>query len=299
MNNPYSVIITGIKSSYHFRISPRVHKTLLGSFILGLLTLFLLAISVQWLFSLVDKQEIKINSTEDINYSLSVDNRYLSQQLSHKQQEIERLTSLLNSIEVNEDNPELKQDNIFAQIIQSPEEKTMMLQSIPNGYPLKGRVRISSSFGYRIHPVHKHRHFHRGTDMAARKGAPVYATADGVVKYVGNRNGFGKTMVIKHKYGFETLYAHLSDYKLKKGVTVDRGQIIALAGQSGVATGPHLHYEVHFNKKQLNPSYFLRWNKNNYSSIFSNIKSVPWHFLTNLARIQYIKEKASSQVGAL
>jgi murein DD-endopeptidase MepM/ murein hydrolase activator NlpD len=105
--------------------------------------------------------------------------------------------------------------------------------------------RISSGFGMRFHPVLNRMKAHHGVDYAAPIGTPIRVTGDGSVKYKDNRSGYGKTIIIDHGNGYETLYAHMSQFRsdLKPGMSVKQGQIIGYVGNTGLATGPHLHYE--------------------------------------------------------
>lgn len=118
---------------------------------------------------------------------------------------------------------------------------------------------LLSGFGMRDHPILKYRRPHNGLDFRADIGAPVYATGDGKVKYMGRQGTLGRIVIIDHGFGYETLYAHLSAYGegLKTGSTVTRGMQIAKAGDSGLSEGPHLHYEIKFNGKYIDPMHFL------------------------------------------
>lgn len=118
----------------------------------------------------------------------------------------------------------------------------------PTISPIKARdfINISSPYGYREHPIKKEVLFHEGIDISARVGTEVFSTAQGrVVKVLYSKYGFGNRVVIKHAYGFETLYAHLGTIKVKKGQWVNKNQLIATVGNTGLSTGPHLHYEIH------------------------------------------------------
>lgn len=120
-------------------------------------------------------------------------------------------------------------------------------------------VRISSHFGYRKkHPVLGYGKMHKGVDFAAPTGTPIYASGNGVVQFVGWKSGYGKFVLIRHRKGLETAYGHASRFAngLKKGQRVKQGQVIAYVGKTGRATGPHLHYEVRINGKQVNPLKF-------------------------------------------
>ena len=119
--------------------------------------------------------------------------------------------------------------------------------------PIRGKMRVSSPFGLRIHPVTKRYKRHFGVDLAANYGTPVYAIYDGVVTRASRYSGYGKCVDIKHKNGYSSRYAHLSKYAVRSGTKVKKGQLIAYSGSSGVATGPHLHLELARNKVNLNP----------------------------------------------
>ncbi len=112
---------------------------------------------------------------------------------------------------------------------------------------------ISSRFGIRFHPILKIYRPHHGVDYSAPYGSPVHAVASGVVKVAGWMGGYGKTVIIKHSNGFETLYGHLSSIAVKAGQKVEQGQIIGKVGSTGLSTGPHLHFEVRKDGKLINP----------------------------------------------
>ena len=120
--------------------------------------------------------------------------------------------------------------------------------------PLK-KARITSRFGMRTHPISGVRRMHKGVDLAAPTGTPVHAASHGVVSFVGNNNSYGKYVKIKHAGGYVTLYAHLSAFAkgLAVGKRVSSGDRIAYVGQTGSATGPHLHYEVIANNNHIDP----------------------------------------------
>ena len=125
------------------------------------------------------------------------------------------------------------------------------LDHTPRGMPTRGRV--TSRYGSRRHPVTGRTQIHEGIDLAAPTGTPIVATADGVVLFGGSRAGYGRTVIINHGYGFQTLYGHASKIAVRVGQRVKRGQVIAYVGSSGVSTGSHLHYEVRVSGKPVNP----------------------------------------------
>lgn len=121
---------------------------------------------------------------------------------------------------------------------------------------IKGRV--SSGFGNRPHPLLKIRRHHDGIDISAKRGTPIYATADGTVKYAKRNGGYGKMVMLDHKYGYQTRYGHMNKILVRKGQTIKRGEKIGEVGNSGLSTAPHLHYEVRFKGEPINPdAYFF------------------------------------------
>ncbi len=131
--------------------------------------------------------------------------------------------------------------------------------SAPFAHPVPGRrVRLSSGFGNRMHPVYNRRQFHEGVDYAAATGTPVRATGDGIVTFAGWESGFGRAVKIRHVGDTETRYGHLNKIHVRKWQRVSRGDHIGDIGSTGNSTGPHLHYEVRVGGKPVNPLKFIR-----------------------------------------
>ena len=152
------------------------------------------------------------------------------------------------------------QNKSFDAIENMVKNKEALLAATPAIQPVSNKDlnRLASGFGYRIDPVYKTTKFHAGLDFAAPQGSPVYATADGVVEVAGNLgNGFGNHVVINHGFSYETLYGHMVRVKARVGQKVRRGEVIGWVGSTGKSTGPHLHYEVHKNGREINPVYFF------------------------------------------
>ena len=120
--------------------------------------------------------------------------------------------------------------------------------------PLDG-AKLSSNFGMRKHPISGFNKMHKGIDFAAPKGTPIYAGGNGVVEVAGVNGGYGKYIRIRHNNEYKTAYAHLNSFKkgIRKGVRVNQGEIIGYVGSTGKSTGPHLHYEIIYQNKQINP----------------------------------------------
>ena len=134
-----------------------------------------------------------------------------------------------------------------------------MASCIPSIYPVNPKtVQITSPFGARFHPVRQQIIFHEGVDLAGPAGQPVYATGDGVVESTQvNFSGYGNVIVIDHGFGYKTRYAHLKEINVTAGQVVIRGDKIGTLGNSGLSTGPHLHYEVIYRGVQINPWNYL------------------------------------------
>lgn len=134
-----------------------------------------------------------------------------------------------------------------------------MASCVPSICPVKlSRVQVTSTFGYRVHPISNSVSLHGGIDLAGPRGEPVVATGNGVVEDVlHNFFGYGNMVVIDHGFGYKTRYAHLQEVCVRPGQRVTRGEQVATLGSSGRSTGPHLHYEVLYKDKQINPWNFL------------------------------------------
>ena len=151
------------------------------------------------------------------------------------------------------------QSKSFDEIIELAKNKSKMLASIPAIQPVanKDLKRMTSGYGYRIHPIYKTRKMHYGMDYSAKVGTEIYATGDGVISKVKrSKRGYGNYVKINHGFGYETLYAHMSKYIVKKGQKVKRGEVIGYVGNTGISTAPHLHYEVRKDNKKINPVNF-------------------------------------------
>ena len=189
--------------------------------------------------------------------------------LSSKASEI-RETSLNNSIfRMREESR--RRLSSYAEVTWYITNKHNTAKATPSIWPASGR--ITSYFGYRIAPLRIASEYHTGLDIANEPGTPIYATADGVVRYAGWASGYGLSMVLDHGFAYSTLYGHFSELTVKEGAQVKRGQVIGRMGSTGTSTGPHLHYEVWTDGIPRNPIKYLEaGNKNNpLGSIFESI----------------------------
>lgn len=130
------------------------------------------------------------------------------------------------------------------------------LNSVPIGKPFDGK--ISSGYGYRRNPfTGRNTEFHGGIDFKGQVGDSIKTTGCGIVTFAGYKGGYGRCVIIEHDKNLQTLYAHLWQIHVKKGDYVQSGQFIGLMGSSGRSTGSHLHYEIIYNRKRINPKKYI------------------------------------------
>jgi murein DD-endopeptidase MepM/ murein hydrolase activator NlpD len=135
------------------------------------------------------------------------------------------------------------------------EAQSTRLAFTPSIAPARGY--LASAFGWRDDPFTGKRTFHYGIDIATQTGNPIAATADGIVVATKREKIGGKTIILSHRFGYQTVYCHLSKFLVRPGQKVKRGDVIGLIGRTGKALGPHVHYEVRVNNKEVNPFYYI------------------------------------------
>ena len=229
------------------------------------------------------------NEARELMSDLQRQNSMINEAKQASQLELERLEDKISElgeqygVDLNTslENATFVQD--IEKIMLSVAETKALFDGIPNGDPTGGKGRISDHYGYRTHPVLHHRQMHAGLDFAMPIGTPIYATANGVVLSAGIQPGYGHMVEIRHNFGFGTRYGHLNGkYLVKQGDFVRKGDIIAYSGNSGLSTGPHLHYEIRFISKALNPINFVNWKQENYKDIFQKEGQIQWQSLVKL-----------------
>ena len=229
------------------------------------------------------------NEAKELMSDLQRQNSMINEAKQASQLELERLEDKISElgeqygVDLNAslENATFVQD--IEKIMLSVAETKALFDGIPNGDPTGGKGRISDHYGYRTHPVLHHRQMHAGLDFAMSVGTPIYATANGVVLSAGIQPGYGHMVEIRHNFGFGTRYGHLNGkYAVKQGDFVKKGDIIAYSGNSGLSTGPHLHYEIRFISKPLNPINFVNWKQENYKDIFQKEGQIQWQSLVKL-----------------
>ncbi|NIG52705.1 M23 family metallopeptidase [Chitinophaga sp. Cy-1792] len=169
------------------------------------------------------------------------------------------------------------QEKSFDEIDKLVKNKQEMLASIPAIQPVSNKdlKHIASGFGYRIDPIYKMMKYHSGLDFAAPSGTPIYATGNGVVEEASLSDvGYGNHVVVRHGYGYKTLYGHMLRMKVKAGMAVKRGDVLGWVGSTGKSTGPHCHYEVIKNGEKVDPVYFF----------FSDLTAEQFETMVKMAR---------------
>ncbi|WP_394128554.1 M23 family metallopeptidase [Vibrio hepatarius] len=229
------------------------------------------------------KQDLELLYQEQVQ-----ETHNLSQELEEKRDQVsilgkrvfdvESVLGLADENSIDENNLE---NRIDAAAIDSAVRATMF-RMIPNDSPLN-YLRVSSSYGRRTNPITGKRHTHTGIDLTCKRGEEIYAPADGVIETVRpSSKGYGNFLTLRHSFGFMSSYAHLQRFKVRSGQFVSKGDLIATCGNSGNSTGPHLHYEVHFLGRALNPQYTMDWTPENFNYLFEKEKKVKWAPLVKL-----------------
>ncbi|QFR49772.1 peptidoglycan DD-metalloendopeptidase family protein [Sulfurimonas lithotrophica] len=290
MNNHFTITINDDNGVKQFNLHQIVKKVIW--YILGFLAFIgMFAVStILYLNYSVEQIEVKRQNMENAYAELKAKNKDLDESMKEtqvalflKKKELNEVSDSLSEIETLIGMSPVEDSSLQERVTKTKlnsEHMASLLQFIPNGSPVTYEG-ITSKYGYRIHPTLNRKEFHRGLDMRAKMKTPVYATADGVVEYAGyhKKSGFGKLVILEHNYGFKSYYGHLNKVVVKYGTFVKKGTLIAYSGNSGMSSGPHLHYELRFLHRTVNPFYFVKWNVQNYKAIFEQEKNIPWQSL--------------------
>lgn len=293
MRDRYRITITGHRQSWHFAPTTAMQKLIVGGtiafavvLVLGGLLIGGLDLRVSSLNDTVaglgqSRQEIATN-----NQALLRERKRLQDALAAKNRELELFTSEIDRIEVLVGLQAVPGMGIYGRIDLAQQvalQKRTMLDSIPSGYPVQDSY-ITSRYGKREHPVLNRDAFHNGVDLKAVRGTPVLASAKGVVEWAGQHqsSGLGRMVRLVHNFGFESIYGHLTKVEVKVGQYVRQGDLLGYTGSTGLTDGPHLHYEVSYLNRRLNPVPFLEWNLENYGAVFASEEQVQWESLTEM-----------------
>lgn len=302
MKDRLTITLTDINGSKQYNLHQFARRFLLY-FVLFIVALLLLgSVSIRMLLVEVHQIEerrdsllLEYQQTKDRNEQLQAEIDTKSEELIAISDRLEDLEGIVG-VQKEEENLSLIERVDLASITGA--QKSFVMRLIPNGHPIDS-IQVSAPYGWRHHPILRRQEFHTGVDLRASIGTPVYATADGVVDFsrADHNGGYGNLIKIDHAFGFKTFYAHLSRLVVKKGDFVKKGQLIAHSGNTGISSGPHLHYEIRFLSSHIDPRPFMDWSMKDYTQIFEKENSVKWQsLLTTINSLMEIQAPLSSQV---
>lgn len=187
------------------------------------------------------EKQLGIGGSKDITLSYSINDNNINSAIKY----VDELTRKLEF-----------EKNQYSLITGKFKENKREYDNIPAIKPVDAKY-MTSGFGIRFHPILRQNIMHEGIDILAEIGTPVMAPGNGVVVFTGSKNGYGNVIEIDHGYGYHTVYGHLSEILVSVGQQVKRREVIAKSGNTGLSTGPHLHYEVSLNGEKINPLNFF------------------------------------------
>ncbi len=308
MRNKLMITISDVRGSKQYTVHELIRKLALWVILAVVLIIVAGAIFIKVLSAKVDALDRKTHEYQEIQQYLLTENSKLQETkkalekqihakgvelklMNEQLSEVERIIGLEPDISDAFDTRIAKAKARSLQKVKAAKlsvaELALLNNSIPTGMPLKHYKRITDGFGYRVHPIFQERVFHFGMDISADTGTPIYAPADGVVEYARKKGGYGKFLLLNHPFGFKTGYGHLSRYAVKEGDYVSKGDLIGYVGNTGRSTGPHLHYEVRYLYKWLNPKDFINWSPKTYRTVMNKIRRVDWQQLIGQLESRY------------
>lgn len=308
MRNQYRITIADYRGARHYTLTQLMTRIGLGAgavialvFLASLMVIRILSGQVNGLQDAVADLKDQNQAVETRNLELLAHQQQLNTQIQARARELMALTDDLDQIESIlgvASSTSLPVAERISVASHTALEKQLLLTSVPSGKPL-AQVHVTSSFGMRNHPVTEGTRLHGGIDLRAATGTAVSATADGVVEYAGNNagSGLGRMVKLVHNYGFSTVYAHLDEVDVQVGQYVRQGEQIGRSGNTGISSAPHLHYEVRYLGRRLNPSPFMDWSLDQYDLVFENEERVQWESLTKTVRskVQAMDRPSSPQ----
>ncbi|MCV2403208.1 M23 family metallopeptidase [Marinomonas sp. C2222] len=311
MRDKVTISVSSIQGTKQFNLGKKTRFTLKVFCYTVFLALVAMGTAIYYLLHEAEFAKIKQIELEHKSTSLSKEieslttlKTRLETDLSAREERIQlvsdKLQDLENLLDMDSANDSQLESRLDIATINTS-IRVSMLNQIPSGSPVKD-ARTSSGYGKRKHPVTGILKFHRGQDFAVNTGTPVYAPADGVIEITRpSDKGSGNFINVLHAYGFTTSYSHLSKFAVKKGDFVRKGDLIAYSGSSGLSSGPHLHYEVRFLKRALDPKPFIEWNVDNFDSIFNSVRGIEWESLVGKieSRVSLKRPHSSQRVAQL
>lgn len=285
MKNKFIITITDINGSKNYLLHQLIKKIVVYIVLIAVVSFFIGLAYISYLENKTDSLKQKRDELTKIKNELFLENEKMQEKLAASSEEFaaieDKIALLEDQLGLNTDN-NITMESRLETLILTSSQKQLMFSMIPNGEVIKSNG-ISAKFGWRSHPILNKKEFHQGVDLRADIGTPIYAPADGVIEFAGyNNGGFGYLVIIEHNFGFKTRFAHMSRKDVvKEGEFVKKGDLIGYSGNTGLSTGPHLHYEIRFIQRPLDPINFIKWNSKNYEEIFNKEQRVSWQSLVN------------------
>ncbi|CAA6813356.1 MAG: Peptidase M24 [uncultured Campylobacterales bacterium] len=283
MKHRFTVTISDLGSTKSYTLLQVVKKYLIALLVIFLVSIFIIVNVIKTFNDQVISLKSDVDQITNKKQNVLQEYNEVLEQLNLKSVELNNFKNELSEIETLVGLKEIQEDQNLTQRLAELKVgaslQNIIFELIPSGSPIK-YSRITSSYGNRYHPIKKRQELHKGIDLKARIGVPIHAPADGIVRYTKrSKFGYGNVIILSHNYGFETLYGHLKSIGVKEYQHIKKGDVIGLVGNSGMSTGSHLHYEVKFGLRTLNPIYFMNWNRQNFNEIFTKERRLQWENL--------------------
>lgn len=285
MKNKFIITITDINGSKNYLLHQLIKKIAIYIVLIAVVSFFIGLAYISYLENRTNSLKQKRDELTKIKNELFLENEKMQKKIAASNEEFAAIEDKIALIEdqlgLNTDN-NITMETRLENLILTSSQQQLMFSMIPNGEVIKSNG-VSAGFGWRSHPILNKKEFHPGIDLRADIGTPIYAPADGVIEFAGyNNSGFGYLVIIEHNFGFKTRFAHMSRKDVvKEGDFVKKGDLIGYSGNTGLSTGPHLHYEIRFIQRPLDPINFIKWNSKNYEEIFNKEQRVSWQSLVN------------------
>jgi len=305
LNDHFTVTIHDESGVRQFNIHRLVKRALFYASLFILTLIFIAVGTILYLHDSIEKTEHKRGLMEKAYQELEESNKNLqesmhltNESLEAKKVELDELSDSLSEIEILIGIKPAEESSIRDRVIHTKldsQHRALFMQLIPSGSPIEYKG-VTSKFGKRIHPISGKKEFHPGIDLKAKMNTPVYAPADAIVEWAAyhKKSGYGHLVILDHMYGIKSYYGHLKRSVVKSGQFVKKGQLIAYTGNSGMSNGPHLHYEIRFIYRKLNPYWFIKWTQQNYDEIFEKEKKIPWQSLIT-ATLNLVQKQTPTQ----
>ncbi|HED6756905.1 TPA: M23 family metallopeptidase [Campylobacter coli] len=292
IKNKFTITITDVNGSRHFYLNQIIKKIVL--YVVAFIFLFLVfsGFYIKYLDSKLSDISTKREELLEKSKELELANTQMQKSIEEKAQQYaaieDKIASFEEALGLEAENNLTITDRLD-NLKLTNEQQVGILGQIPNGWPIENKG-ITGKFGWREHPLLQRREFHPGIDLRAAVGTPIYAPASGVIEFSGySNNGYGYNVILLHNFGFKTVFAHMQRKDVvKAGQFVNKGQLIGYTGNTGLSTGPHLHYEVRFINKTLEPLYFLDLERKNMNDFFNQERRVPWQSLIKAVTAQHL-----------